>query len=93
MVAWDFLYHWDHRWMHEVRLLWANQVTHHSSERYTLSTARRRPWSGFLTFWVFAPMPPLGFPMSRTIKAGRLDLLCRYWIHTEAIDKLPGRSL
>ena len=20
MVAWDFLYYWDHRWMHEVRL-------------------------------------------------------------------------
>ena len=60
MVLWDFLYYWDHRWMHEVRLLWGNHVTHHSSERYNLSTALRQPWSSFLTFWVFAPMPLLG---------------------------------
>jgi len=69
MVLWDFLYYWDHRWMHEVRLLWANHVTHHSSERYNLSTALRQPWSGFLTFWVFAPMPLLGFPTAKTAKA------------------------
>jgi len=90
MVLWDFLYYWDHRWMHEVRLLWANHVTHHSSERYNLSTALRQPWSGFLTFWVFAPMPLLGFSTKTTMKAGQLNLLYQYWIHTEAIDRLPA---
>jgi len=48
MVAWDFLYYWDHRWMHEVRLLWANHVSHHSSERYNRrcrSLASRRTMS------------------------------------------------
>jgi sterol desaturase/sphingolipid hydroxylase (fatty acid hydroxylase superfamily) len=89
MVAWDFLYYWDHRWMHEVRVMWANHVTHHSGERYNLSTALRQPWSGFMTFWVFAPMPLLGFPMKVTAKAGQLNLLYQYWIHTEAIDRLP----
>ena len=89
MVLWDFLYYWDHRWMHEVRLLWANHVTHHSGERYNLSTALRQPWSGFLTFWVFAPMSLLGFPTAKTLKAGQLNLLYQYWIHTEAIDRLP----
>ena len=90
MVLWDFLYYWDHRWMHEVRVLWANHVTHHSSQRYNLSTALRQPWSGFLTFWVFAPMPLLGFPTTKTTKAGQLNLLYQYWIHTEAIGKLPA---
>jgi len=90
MVLWDFLYYWDHRWMHEVRLLWSNHVTHHSGERYNLSTALRQPWSGFLTFWVFAPMPLLGFPTAKTAKAGQLNLLYQYWIHTEAIDRLPA---
>lgn len=90
MVLWDLLYYWDHRWMHEVRLLWANHVTHHSSQRYNLSTALRQPWSGFLTFWVFAPMPLLGFPTAKTAKAGQLNLLYQYWIHTEAIDRLPA---
>ena len=90
MVLWDFLYYWDHRWMHEVRLLWSNHVTHHSGERYNLSTALRQPWSGFLTFWVFAPMPLLGFPTAKTTRAGQLNLLYQYWIHTETIDRLPA---
>ncbi len=90
MVLWDFLYYWDHRWMHEVRLLWAHHVTHHSSRRYNLSTALRQPWSGFLTAWVFAPMPLLGFKTATTTKAAQLNLLYQYWIHTEAIDRLPA---
>ncbi len=89
MLLWDFLYYWEHRWMHEVRLLWAHHVTHHSSQRYNLSTALRQPWSGVLTHWVFAPMPLLGFGPLMTQKAGELNLLYQYWIHTEAIDKLP----
>ena len=89
MLAWDFLYYWDHRWMHEVRLFWANHVTHHSSERYNLSTALRQPWSGFLLSWVFMPMPLLGIPARHIAKAGQVNLLYQYWIHTEAIDRLP----
>lgn len=91
MVMWDFLYYWEHRWMHEVRLLWANHVTHHSSERYNLSTALRQPWSSFLTFWVMLPMPFLGFSPALTQRAGELNLLYQYWIHTETVDRLPPR--
>ena len=90
MLLWDFLYYWDHRWMHEVRLLWGHHVTHHSSERYGLSTALRQPWSPFLTFWIFAPMPFLGLTSKQIAKAGQLNLLYQYWIHTEAIDRLPA---
>jgi len=89
MVAWDFLYYWDHRWMHEVRLFWANHVSHHSSERYNLSTALRQPWSGILMSWVLLPMPLIGIPAHHVIKAGQLNLLYQYWVHTEAIDRLP----
>ena len=89
IVLWDFLYYWDHRWMHEVRVLWANHVSHHSSQRYNLSTALRQPWSGITTAWVFAPMPLLGFPAKTIFRAGQLNLLYQYWIHTEAIDRLP----
>jgi sterol desaturase/sphingolipid hydroxylase (fatty acid hydroxylase superfamily) len=91
MVLWDFLYYWEHRWMHRVRLLWAHHVTHHSSERYNLSTALRQPWSGILTHWVFLPMPLLGIPAAMHQKAAELNLLYQYWIHTEAVDRLrPG---
>jgi sterol desaturase/sphingolipid hydroxylase (fatty acid hydroxylase superfamily) len=90
MVLWDFLYYWDHRWMHRVRLLWANHVTHHSSRRYNLSTALRQPWSSLVTAWVFLPMPLLGFTAAQTRRAGQLNLLYQYWIHTEAIERLPA---
>jgi sterol desaturase/sphingolipid hydroxylase (fatty acid hydroxylase superfamily) len=89
IVLWDLLYYWEHRWMHEVRLFWGNHVTHHSSRRYNLSTALRQPWSSWLVSWVFSPMPLLGFPLKKTVKAAQLDLLYQYWIHTEVIDRLP----
>ncbi len=88
MVLWDFLYYWDHRWMHEVRLFWANHVTHHSGERYNLSTALRQPWSGIITVPFFSPLPLLGFRTATSMRAGQLNLLYQYWIHTEAIDRL-----
>jgi sterol desaturase/sphingolipid hydroxylase (fatty acid hydroxylase superfamily) len=88
MVLWDFLYYWEHRWMHEVRLFWAHHVTHHSSERYNLSTALRQPWSPFLVFWVFAPFPLLGYSPETKYRAGQLNLLYQYWIHTEVVGRL-----
>jgi sterol desaturase/sphingolipid hydroxylase (fatty acid hydroxylase superfamily) len=90
LVLWDFLYYWEHRWMHEVRLFWAHHVTHHSSERYNLSTALRQPWSPFLVWWVFWPMSLLGYGSNTIRKAGQINLLYQYWIHTEAIDRLPA---
>ena len=90
MIGWDFLYYWSHRLQHERRLLWANHVTHHSSRYYNLSTALRQPWQGYLTFGIFAPMPLLGMPAHHIAKAGQLNLLYQYWIHTETIDKLPA---
>jgi len=88
MVMWDFLYYWSHRWQHEKRIFWANHVTHHSSEHYNLSTALRQPWSGFLLAWCYMPMPLLGIAPRHAARAGQLNLLYQYWIHTEAIDKM-----
>jgi sterol desaturase/sphingolipid hydroxylase (fatty acid hydroxylase superfamily) len=90
MVMWDLLYYWEHRFMHEVRLFWAHHVSHHSGERYNLSTALRQPWSPFLVVWVFAPMPLLGYSTATTRRAGQLNLLYQYWIHTEVVDRLPA---
>ena len=43
----DFAYYWFHRLHHEVRVLWASHVPHHSSQRYNLSTALRQSWTPF----------------------------------------------
>src|ERR1700751_2902292 len=39
LLAYDFCYYWAHRMGHEVSVLWAAHVVHHSSEYYNLSTA------------------------------------------------------
>ncbi|HYA67341.1 MAG TPA: sterol desaturase family protein, partial [Acidimicrobiales bacterium] len=43
IFGWDFIYYWNHRFMHESRYMWAIHVVHHSSEHYNLSTALRQP--------------------------------------------------
>ena len=89
MVVWDLLYYLHHRLMHRVRLFWADHEVHHSGRRYNLSTALRQSWNGYLTHWVYLPMPLVGFAPRTIAKARQLNLLYQYWIHTEAIDRLP----
>ena len=43
LIGWDFIYYWNHRFMHTSRYMWAVHEVHHSSERYNLSTALRQP--------------------------------------------------
>src|SRR5690348_13292019 len=63
LFAEDCCYYWFHRIHHEVRVLWAAHVVHHSSEHFNLSTALRQPILTPFTgpiFWV--PLGLLGFP-------------------------------
>lgn len=90
MIAWDFAYYWLHRWEHGVRLLWATHVSHHSSERYNLSTALRQPWTPFLGLALFPPLGFLGLEPWVIMTCGGLNLIYQFWVHTEVIDKLPA---
>ncbi|MDQ3366500.1 MAG: sterol desaturase family protein [Myxococcota bacterium] len=85
----DHSYYWFHRAHHEVRLLWACHVNHHSSRHYNLSTALRQPLLTPFTAPIFwAPLPLLGFPPWMVLTAQAWSLLYQFWLHTEAIDKL-----
>ena len=88
IVGWDFAYYWYHRAGHEVRLLWAAHVNHHSSERYNLSTALRQTWTPFAGVIFFVPLALLGLSPEKIVIAGALNLLYQYWIHTETIGRL-----
>ena len=86
----DFAYYWFHRVSHECRLFWASHVVHHSSEHYNLSTALRQTWSGgFYTFIFWLWLPLLGFHPAMILLQMSISLLYQFWIHTEAIDKMP----
>lgn len=89
LFAEDLCYYWFHRVHHEVRLLWACHVNHHSSRRFNLSTALRQPLLTPITaplFWL--PLPLIGFPPWMVLTAQAWSLLYQFWLHTEAVDRL-----
>lgn len=86
----DFSYYWFHRISHESRFFWASHVVHHSSKHYNLSTALRQTWSGgFYSFIFWLWMPLVGFHPAMILLQMSISLLYQFWIHTEAIDKMP----
>ncbi len=89
LVLYDFCYYWAHRMGHEVAVLWAAHVVHHSSECFNLSTALRQTSSGVVLSWVFyLPMAMLGVPPTTFVVVGLIDLLYQYWVHTELVGRL-----
>jgi sterol desaturase/sphingolipid hydroxylase (fatty acid hydroxylase superfamily) len=87
----DLRYYWVHRFGHRVRWVWAAHVNHHSSQHYNLTTALRQTWTGTFTFMmvVRAPLILLGFHPAMVLFVGGINLIYQFWIHTEAIGKLP----
>jgi len=87
-VLYDFCYYWNHRMSHEMSILWAAHVVHHSSEDYNLSTALRQT-SGAVFGWIFyLPLALIGFPPEMIITVGALNLIYQFWVHTQHIDQL-----
>lgn len=88
-LGWDFIYYWNHRFMHESRWLWAIHVVHHSSEHYNLSTALRQPVLDVTGMFVpYGLLASAGFRPDTIETARGINLLYQYWIHTETIPKL-----
>ena len=85
----DFFYYWDHRYSHEINILWATHSVHHQSEEYNLTTALRQPSTGFLLGWIFyIPMALIGIPPLIYIVVSLANLLYAFWLHTRHINKL-----
>ena len=89
VAGWDFIYYWNHRFMHESRYMWAMHVVHHSSERYNLSTALRQPVADALgTILPYGRCACSACPPSSSTTARSVNLLYQFWIHTETIDRI-----
>lgn len=91
LVAQDFVYYWKHFAAHKIRWFWSAHVVHHSSEHYNLSTALRQPWNNHITGHVLLSTPLILIGIHPLLLAfvAALNLLYQFWIHTEAIDKMP----
>ncbi len=89
ILGWDFIYYWNHRFMHTSRYMWAIHVVHHSSERYNLSTALRQPVADALgTFLPYGVLCLFGIQPALILQARGINLIYQYWIHTDAIRSL-----
>ena len=90
-LADDLAYYVFHRSAHRVRWFWASHVIHHSSQHYNLSTALRQTWTGFVSvgFLFRLPLFLIGFPPAMVFFVAGLNLIYQFWIHTEAVARLP----
>jgi sterol desaturase/sphingolipid hydroxylase (fatty acid hydroxylase superfamily) len=88
----DLTYYVFHRISHERRVWWAAHVNHHSSQHYNLSTALRQTWTGGIagTWALWLPLSFLGFPPAMVAIEKGISLVYQYWIHTEAIGRMPA---
>jgi len=87
----DFIYYWFHRANHEVRLLWAGHVAHHSSQKLNFGTALRQGVTERIHKYVFwLPLPLLGFDPVMIFTMIGINLLYQFWVHTELVRRLPA---
>lgn len=90
----DFCMYWHHRLSHDIRLLWAAHINHHSSMNYNLAVALRQSWTEILykyTFWMWLPL--LGFEPLMIFTMISLNLIYQFWVHTKTIKSLGPLEL
>jgi sterol desaturase/sphingolipid hydroxylase (fatty acid hydroxylase superfamily) len=88
----ELCYYCFHRSSHRVRWWWAAHVPHHSGETMNFTTAMRQSvLNVFVGIFIFY-LPPvlLGVPPAVVMFLLAVDLVYQYFVHTEAIGKLPA---
>ncbi|GBF50436.1 fatty acid hydroxylase family protein [Leptospira ryugenii] len=90
LLSLDFLFYWNHRFSHEINLLWASHVTHHSSEEYNLTVALRQSFlRNAIAMSFYMVFAFLSVPWLILLLADAINRLYQFWVHTRWIPKLP----
>ena len=90
-IAEDFMYYWEHRFDHQIRLFWAVHVTHHSSEEFNLTTGfRSSVFQPLYRFIYFIPLAVLGFKPLDIIFVYSATQIYGILVHTQFIGKMPA---
>lgn len=88
-LAEDFIFYWIHRIDHVVRFFWAIHVTHHSSERFNLTTGfRSSVFQPVYRFIWFIPLVFLGFKPFDIFIMYSITQTYGILVHTKAVKKL-----
>ena len=89
VIAADFIYYWEHRFMHMTGIGWVTHTVHHSSPEFNISVAYRfGPLDGFYPWFFHFPLVLLGVNPLVVFGAEILVQAYQAILHTEAIPKL-----
>lgn len=86
----DFMFYWHHRLSHEIRLLWAAHVNHHSSQNLNFAVALRQSWLELLykDMW-YIPLAIIGIHPLMILTLHQLNLIYQFLPHTEVVHRMP----
>ncbi len=86
----DFMFYWHHRLSHEIRLLWAAHINHHSSVNINFAVALRQSWLELLykDMW-YIPLAIIGIHPLMILTLHQLNLIYQFLPHTEAVRRMP----
>lgn len=85
----ELVYYWFHRLSHEIPILWATHVNHHSSLKMNFAVATRTPFLNavyHILFWI--PLPILGFNPIDILMVETISFFFAFIQHTTVIPKL-----
>ena len=89
VLAADFMYYWEHRMAHRIRVFWAQHAVHHSSRHMNILVGLRfGPFEGVVSALILIPLILIGFPPFLVFFGMVVVLAYQTWIHTELIGKL-----
>lgn len=85
----DHNFYWHHRLAHNVRLLWAAHLPHHSGREFNLTISIRNGW--FITFvkpiyWMW--MPIVGFEPIMIATCLIINSLYQFFLHSQLVPSL-----
>jgi len=90
VVLCDFIYYWEHRFMHRTGMGWLTHTVHHSSPEFNISVAYRfGPLDGFYPLFFHLPLAVLGFHPVLIFAAEILVQQYQAILHTRFVPKLP----
>jgi sterol desaturase/sphingolipid hydroxylase (fatty acid hydroxylase superfamily) len=85
----DFAFYWEHRIDHYCRFFWAVHVTHHSSDKFNLTTGfRSSVFQPLYRFIYFIPLALMGFKTWDIMFMYAATQIYGILIHTEYVNKL-----
>lgn len=89
IVLADFCQYWLHRFSHEVNILWAGHITHHSNNEYNYGVAlRQNALENFYTWVFYLPLAFFGIPWQMFVAAYAVSLIWQFFVHTRLVNKM-----